>query len=645
MKAVKWTGLLLWLCAAAAPLWAQRVFSVAIGYDSLGRIESLVHPGTGMEQSYTFAESGGHKRVYYGGGQVVTGTNYTAGSAPSSVSVAAYDSLSAASITRDYDNLNRLRSLKVTMGGTRYHAHSISYNNWGFVQGFSRADSGLTSSISYGYGNYGELTSFSMGSGRSASYQYDTRGNMETRDGFADSTFALPDLAPTSYGQDNQRTVWDYDADGKLTGDDDFDYEYNDLERVCEVDGLDGRAVAQYLYDAMGERVREVVEDRVVYSIRGPGGLLLSQEIHQTRIDGTMAVTQKDYVYHNGQVLLTVTRHPDSSVTRQYQYRDRQGHPVYVLDEDEGYLDPYRDYSPYGIQMRLLGGEAPTHVFTGHERDEATGWDYMHQRYCTSVYARFNRPDPAYNFDPANPFSYNLYGYTWGNPVNAWDPFGLETVGEWLEARIMDHAGKGNDVRGYLYTVVKVGWDVFGTESVSRVVDDGVRGEEITAEELFWAGLDIATMGKGSAPAKGVRAAVHTGLHQGDEAVNLGRKLLSGGKAAPKAGPKLLPAISQTTLTRMAAEAGQKGLKLSRHAMERLIGRESHVTLSMVKKAIEKGKKYFDPKNGAISYILDGGLASGKTLLVGQNPKTGLITTIITGNRKKVFRPRFQPID
>ena len=37
-----------------------------------------------------------------------------------------------------------------------------------------------------------------------------------------------------------------------------------------------------------------------------------------------------------------------------------------------------------------------------------------------------SRPDPARDFDVFNPSSFNLYAYVGNNPVNAWDPSGLQ---------------------------------------------------------------------------------------------------------------------------------------------------------------------------------------------------------------------------
>jgi len=62
----------------------------------------------------------------------------------------------------------------------------------------------------------------------------------------------------------------------------------------------------------------------------------------------------------------------------------------------------------------------------------------------------------------------------------------------------------------------------------------------------------------------------------------------------------------------------------------------------MVDAAIRGGAKYWDPKNKVVNYVLEGGFASGKDLLVGLNPGKGLVTTVIRGS--DLVAKRFIPI-
>jgi len=63
----------------------------------------------------------------------------------------------------------------------------------------------------------------------------------------------------------------------------------------------------------------------------------------------------------------------------------------------------------------------------------------------------------------------------------------------------------------------------------------------------------------------------------------------------------------------------------------------------MIDTVLRKGGKFWAPKNKSICYIIRGGMASGKDILVGTNPFTGDYTTILTG--KKLVRPRMRPLD
>jgi len=75
--------------------------------------------------------------------------------------------------------------------------------------------------------------------------------------------------------------------------------------------------------------------------------------------------------------------------------------------------------------------------FAGHERDQRTGYDYMHARYYAPMAGRFFSVDPVRG-DPAQPQSLNLYAYVRGNPINFVDPWGLKDQGAMSPASTSD---------------------------------------------------------------------------------------------------------------------------------------------------------------------------------------------------------------
>jgi RHS repeat-associated protein len=75
---------------------------------------------------------------------------------------------------------------------------------------------------------------------------------------------------------------------------------------------------------------------------------------------------------------------------------------------------------------------------TGKERDAESGLDDFAARFYTSNYGRFLSPDESKYSKPADPQTWNLYGYVANNPLNAVDP-----TGHMLNPIPMQHSGGG----------------------------------------------------------------------------------------------------------------------------------------------------------------------------------------------------------
>lgn len=66
------------------------------------------------------------------------------------------------------------------------------------------------------------------------------------------------------------------------------------------------------------------------------------------------------------------------------------------------------------------------HHFTGKERDQETGLDYLGARYFSAAKGRFTSPDPeTSNAMASDPQSWNMYAYGRNNPLKYTDPTGL----------------------------------------------------------------------------------------------------------------------------------------------------------------------------------------------------------------------------
>ena len=82
------------------------------------------------------------------------------------------------------------------------------------------------------------------------------------------------------------------------------------------------------------------------------------------------------------------------------------------------------DYFPYGEEK--IASANPAEKFGTYLRD-ATGLDYANQRYFGSAHGRFLSSDPyRASGGTSDPGSWNRFAYTRADPINRFDPSGLE---------------------------------------------------------------------------------------------------------------------------------------------------------------------------------------------------------------------------
>ena len=123
---------------------------------------------------------------------------------------------------------------------------------------------------------------------------------------------------------------------------------------------------------------------------------------------------------------------PDN--TRRYYYKDHLGSTRMVVNE-AGDVQSATDYYPFGMFMegRSMASDAAKEGFTGHERDDEVGLDYMVARRYDPALGRFLGVDPIlHQLNPnelagvhnGNHYRYSPYAYTFNNPVIYTDPDG-----------------------------------------------------------------------------------------------------------------------------------------------------------------------------------------------------------------------------
>jgi RHS repeat-associated protein len=99
-----------------------------------------------------------------------------------------------------------------------------------------------------------------------------------------------------------------------------------------------------------------------------------------------------------------------------------------VILDINGDLVMKHHYLPFGEERpTAVNSSNPTinnKAFTGHERDQETGIDYMMARYYGSSLDRFMSPDKGKDIRPESPQTWNAYTYVGSNPLIYTDPTG-----------------------------------------------------------------------------------------------------------------------------------------------------------------------------------------------------------------------------
>ena len=225
----------------------------------------------------------------------------------------------------------------------------------------------------------------------------------------------------------------------------------------------------------------------------------------------------------------------------------------------------------------------------------------------------------------------NVYLYCGNDPLNSADPYGLD----WNWAKYFRDVGNvfvgyGQAIWGVIsspYTIGKFYWEHGVSWELTKQLLGGMWSGFCGDWQAAWAG-DAQAFGRAFG---GVLITVGTAA----------APFAKGGTAAGSGSGILRQATSRTTLGQVrASTALAPRYTLSQHAKMRLA--ERGITPTMVDKAIERGKLYWDPENKTVVYVLENATIRGKHLIVAVNPHTNVVTTALFTRR---VPNRFQPLN
>jgi RHS repeat-associated protein len=113
----------------------------------------------------------------------------------------------------------------------------------------------------------------------------------------------------------------------------------------------------------------------------------------------------------------------------EYYHLDALG-SVRAVTAQNGSVLRGHDFKPSGEEVNVTFPNPDRKLFTGHERDNGTGFDYFGARYYRAGVGRFTTIDPVTTIEEnlVDPQRWNRYAYARNNPLNYVDPDGRDAI-------------------------------------------------------------------------------------------------------------------------------------------------------------------------------------------------------------------------
>jgi len=390
--------------------------STAYEYTKKGQTakETRIIDGVSYVTQYTYIMNGNVKTVTYPSGRVIT-YNY----ANNNVSGVLNNGATLAS-TISYLPFSGITNLSYGNALTR----TIGYDNQYRI---ATIQAGSLQSLGYGHDGNGNVTSMvnNLDNTKSKSYTYDDLNRLETGAGpWGSITWTydpvgnrLTQVDTSGASNYNYQTgsnrlssitgpnlaSFGYDENGNTTTENAKAYSYNQNQRLIRAAASQ---VGDYVYDAVGQRVKKTVTGVTTHFVFDQGGQL----IYETASDGNWA----EYVYLNGEPLAKIDADGIS-----YIHTDHLGTPV-MMSDSSGAKVWEVEARPFGDGATATGTGSLNIRFPGQYHDAESGLNYNYFRDYNPAIGRYVEADPIGLDGGINPFV-----YVQNSPVNLVDPFGL----------------------------------------------------------------------------------------------------------------------------------------------------------------------------------------------------------------------------
>jgi RHS repeat-associated protein len=394
-----------------------------------------------------------------------------------------------------YDATGATASRVTTVGGVEAASATYIRDALGRIQTKTETILGVTRIEDYTYDAAGRLIGVTRNGAPFAAYTYDINGNRLTATTAAGTSTAAYD------GQDRLLSTtgatYAYTPSGRLltrtqsTGT--TTYGYDGLGNLTSVT-LPDSTVVSYLHDAGGRRIGRRVNGLLTHAFVYQGRLRPVAEV-----DASGAVLTR-YVYG------TDANVPEYFVRGGVTYRvvtDQLGSPRLIVNTATGAIVQQIDYDPFGHVVQDNNPGFQPFGFAGGLYDPQTGLTRFGARDYDGQIGRWICKDPIH-FGGGD---FNLYAYTFNDPVNKVDPNGLDAIDTGLKWGTDLTAGFGDGVSGGLTHWIResLGWNSVVNEC-SGLYTAGWWGGAATATATagagsFWGGARSVFYSGGSGAA------------------------------------------------------------------------------------------------------------------------------------------------
>ena len=281
------------------------------------------------------------------------------------------------------------------------------------------------------YDNLYRVDQVNNTSGDDYDFDYDSSDNRTRRkingSGIQYQVNARNQLTQPSSGVEYK---FSYDANGNITERRNsstnallIEYEWDAINRLKAVE-IPGTSRSEFFYDGQHRCYKKIEKNG--------SGTVLSTEYYvwcgtercQKRVGSSNPADIKSNYYSHGE-----TRHTSTSNSTPYYYTFDHLGSLREVTNSSGVVQVAYDYTPYGERSEVVGASESWSLdaewgFTGHYHHEQTGLHLALYRAYDAEMGRWLNADPIGEVG-----GLNLYAYVGGDPINAWDPFGLEVDG------------------------------------------------------------------------------------------------------------------------------------------------------------------------------------------------------------------------